>query len=56
MTNAENKFIKKLVDNMSGEELKHFASEYLISLMKDKVISANLMNSKFLRRYFVNHK
>ena len=34
---------------MSEEELKHFVSEYLISLMKDKVISANLMNSKFLR-------
>tara|TARA_Y100000592_G_C5450628_1_gene308540 strand:- start:1454 stop:1615 length:162 start_codon:yes stop_codon:yes gene_type:complete len=49
MSDAENKFVKKLVDNMSREELKHFASEYLISLMKDKIISANLMNSKFLK-------
>ena len=49
MTDTENKFVKKLIDKMSEEELKHFASEYLISLMKDKVISANLMNSKFLR-------
>ena len=49
MTDAENKFVKKLIDKMSEEELKHFVSEYLISLMKDKVISANLMNSKFLR-------
>ena len=49
MTDAENKFVQKLVDKMSEEELKHFASEYLMSLMKDKAFSANLMNSKFLR-------
>ena len=49
MTDTENKFVKKLIDKMSEEELKHFAYEYLISLMKNKVISANLMNSKFLR-------
>ena len=49
MTDAENKFVQKLVDKMSEEELKHFVSEYLISLMKDKAFSANLMNLKFLR-------
>ena len=49
MTDAENKFIKKLVDKMNEEELKYFTSEYLISLMKDKSFSVNLMNSKFLR-------
>lgn len=49
MTDAENKFVKKLVDKMSEEELKHFASEYLICLMKDKVFCSNLMNSKFLK-------
>ena len=49
MTDAERKFAQKLVDKMSEEELKHFASEYLIFLMKDEVFSANLMNSKFFK-------
>ena len=49
MTDQENQFVKELINNMNQEELKHFASEYLILLMKDKVISANLMNSKFLK-------
>ena len=49
MTDQENQFVKELINNMNQEELKHFASKYLFSIMKDQNVSANLMHSKFLR-------